>query len=208
MSSSAIAAFAKQTYRINPVTRTVVLPVNSGMINEKERTQLDAWLMMYGITDAEYARYGMYWGAGRLVIPIHDGTGKPIYWQGRSFRDGEAKWVNQKQAGRSGIIFRTQAEPTTDGVVLVEDIISAIKVGRVMDAISLLGSYIPDDLILELAKHYRTIHIWLDADKAQYSLKRTLRYRAFDLPVKRIYSPKDPKAYTEEQILEFIEGGE
>lgn len=142
-----------------------------------------------------------------MILPVYE-KGKLVYWQGRYVgdykKDKVDKYRNQKSAGRKDIYFRN-LKPHTPDIILVEDIISAIVVGRVTSSIALLYAYLPFDLISALAKQYDRIWIWLDPDKAMYTAKAFRRARALGLPVSRIYTGKDPKYYGEEDIARKID---
>ena len=213
-SASTIMRFHKAPEVQGREPRKVALPDpwDRGVyVPETLRSRIDSWLLKYEITEAEYVKAGLYLSKyGRLIFPVWDEDRKPIYWQGRSFfykERNESKWINQKKLGASSILYTPGELYTTDEVALVEDMVSAIKVNRVIDAKALLGSSVPDTVIMELFKHYDTVYLWLDADKAEYSLKRVKRFRTFGYNVKRIYTPKDPKAYDDEQIVEILEKG-
>ncbi len=92
-------------------------------------------------------------------------------------------------------------------IVLVEDILSSIKVGHTCNAVGLLYAYIPDDLILKLAEKYQEIILWLDWDKNARVIDKVKRYKAFGMPVRAIMTRKDPKMYTDELIYNKIYGG-
>lgn len=200
-SGSIIAKFICDTAVTQTKTQITLPPGHEPSAQLKAKAQI--WLDSYQITDLEIKRYGIYWTRDRLVFPVYQ-YGSPIYWQARGFNADKSKWINQKLVGRNQIYFYPTPRPTTDTVVLVEDMISAIKVNRVVDTIGLLGSYIGDDLIINLAKQYRRVVIWLDADKGEYSLAKVIRYRSFGLSVDRIFTPVDPKNYTEQTIKQFI----
>ena len=189
-----------------PITTEVKLPTP----DEPEAITValaEAWLSKAGLTFKDFNDYKLYYSGGRLVFPIFDTkVGDPIFWQSRGFRAGEEKWLNQKLHGRGSIFFEPLQQPGTNYVCLVEDMISGIKVGRVANCIGLLGSYIPDKLILDLDKQYSCIIIWLDADKLSYAfLNRVKRYQQFGLNVKGIYTKQDPKCYPETEIKNFVE---
>jgi len=166
------------------------------------QTLAEAWLAKAGMTEKDFNDYQLYYSGNRLVFPIYRcNTSEPIFWQSRGFLPGEEKWLNQKLHGRGDIFFEPLQQPGTCYVVLVEDMISAIKVGRVANCIGLLGSYIPDKLILDLDKVYKRIIIWLDSDKLGYAfLRRVERYQQFGLNVSGIYTKQDPKWYSESEI--------
>ena len=86
--------------------------------------------------------------------------------------------------------------------MIVEDILSAIKVGRVSNSISLLGAYIQDSLALSLRGY--TIYIWLDSNKYTESLKYLRRFRSFGIDCRIIHTDKDPKCYDTLEIEERL----
>ncbi len=85
-------------------------------------------------------------------------------------------------------------------MVLVEDILSCIRVSKVVDCIALLYAYVPDKLVFELAKDYETIWLWLDPNKKKHMMDRVKRYRSFGMNVKMVRSSGDPKYYSEDEI--------
>ncbi|MFA5508685.1 MAG: hypothetical protein WC423_24890, partial [Vulcanimicrobiota bacterium] len=103
-SASVVASFAKQTWQKKGLVRQITLP-QQYRFSDAIETALQAWLMRYDITPAEFMRYGMYRSLSRLIIPVKDSAGKVVYWQGRSFVEEQAKWVNQKQVGREDVFF-------------------------------------------------------------------------------------------------------
>jgi hypothetical protein len=170
-----------------------------------------AWLYRYGITPSEIDVFQIGYSPSlrRVILPVFDRGGELIYWQGRYLgdhkADGARKYTNQYQLGRAETYFFNEAPPVERGVVLVEDILSAIKVGRVVSAVGLLFATIPRALVQSLVERgYTRIWLWLDADKAGYSARQLIRLRSFNYPVRRVYSPLDPKCYSEKEIREFM----
>lgn len=167
-----------------------------------------AWLYKYGIKPDEIRRFGIGYSKreGRVILPVYDGD-RLVFWQGRYTgdyeKDGVDKYRSQKAAKRDDIYFRLIRD--TEDVVLVEDVLSAIKVGRVTSSVGLLYAHTPEKLIRELAKRYRTVCIWLDPGKAVQTAFKFTRCRQLGLPVRRVYSPKDPKYYGEEEIRAYLE---
>jgi hypothetical protein len=114
------------------------------------------------------------------------------------------KYRNARQVGIKSIYFRRNQE-TSNNLVIVEDILSAIKVGRYCNSLALLGSYVPDDLITKLQK-YEKIFIWLDYDKLSSSYKYAKRIKALTgLPVKVIITKEDPKYINDTAIKQHLE---
>jgi hypothetical protein len=92
-------------------------------------------------------------------------------------------------------------------VVVVEDILSAIKVSRVIDTIALLKADLHDIVITRLANRYDNCYLWLDSDMYEKMTKRLLpRIKPYFKQCKVIMSEYDPKVYQDQQIKEFING--
>lgn len=168
-----------------------------------------AYLYMRGLTDADIKKWKIGYSAkySRVIFPVYDGRNL-IYFQGRTTlqvaRDNP-KWMNVYQAGRRDVYFIANQMFSHD-VVLVEDIISAIRVSHVSDTYALLSTHIPEDLVLELSKKYSTIFFWLDPDKRIKIVATARRYRAFGINARGILTDKDPKYYTDGQIRRYIYG--
>jgi Zn ribbon nucleic-acid-binding protein len=92
-------------------------------------------------------------------------------------------------------------------VVVVEDILSAIKVSRVIDTIALLKADLHDIVITRLANRYDNCYLWLDSDMFEKMTKRLLpRIKPYFKQCKVIMSEYDPKTYTDSDIRRFING--
>jgi len=90
-------------------------------------------------------------------------------------------------------------------VVLVEDIISAHKVGRVEIAVPLFGTMI-HACHYNLLKHIGLpIVLWLDQDQDPYTRKKATQISMVTgLPVEIVSTKKDPKAIPVETIKEIL----
>jgi hypothetical protein len=206
--ASKILAFAQSSILPQQMVDKVELPPQTSEVPQSVITRVHAWMGQYGITGDEVARCRIYISANHLLVfPVYDDHQQPIFWIGRNFNTAhpEPKWLSQRRLGRRDIYFRPYRNPTSDRVALVEDAVSALRVSRVIDAVGLLGSYIPDSLVHSLAQTYRVIFLWLDADKAAYSLRRVARYRSFGYPVRYVYTERDPKVYSEAQVQKILE---
>jgi len=158
------------------------------------------WLYKAGLSKPMIAERGIYWceRIKRVVIPILNGS-TLCYWQARGFEPERPKYLNPKvdkpiykMGDRGGL------------VVITEDILSAVKVGQVCDAWSILGTSMPEGL--PMALNARSVAIWLDPDKAGRNGAGKL-YRglsAAGIPVRVIRSDMDPKCYSRSQIEEFL----
>lgn len=92
----------------------------------------------------------------------------------------------------------------TNTIVLVEDLISAIKTSRTTTSMPLWGSDIKDELAVRLCNIYDNVVIWLDKDKATYARKRAESLRFLFKTVKVVISDGDPKDYETNSIRQYL----
>lgn len=164
------------------------------------------WLRKYGITDDEIHRYNLCYDLekDRLIFPVLDGI-KTVGYSSRYFGSDSTHPRYITRIYRVGFypLIRTRENQTW---VLVEDYVSAIKVGRHYNCIPLLGSSIPISLILKLIHLAPILRIWLDRDKAIDAIKYAMRTRQFIPDCATIITEKDPKEYTDKEITEIVSG--
>lgn len=86
-------------------------------------------------------------------------------------------------------------------LVLVEDIISAMKVGHITPTLCLFGSNISLKRLATLKLlGYNEVIIWLDWDKKEYAIEAAGRAQSIGLNSKVIHTKLDPKDYNFEEI--------
>lgn len=165
------------------------------------------WLSQYYITDQDILVNKFQWSEDRqlLVMPVYDIYGKLLMWCGRRFNisDRQGRYYIQGKTEGSYPIYGN-INPGT--VVIVEDMISAIRVGKVATSHPLFGSNVSSNKIVELSKKFDNLIVWLDYDKAGYAIKLSQTYGLFFRNIQTIVTIKDPKAYTENEIKERIYG--
>lgn len=168
-----------------------------------------AWLFACGITPYEIDLYKIGYSVSkdRVILPVYEDN-QLVYWQGRYLGDDpkRPKYINQYKAGRRDIYFKV-VHDRFDKAVVVEDILSAINVGRVRDCYALLSAHVPDRLMFGLGERYKKILLWLDYDKGEKMGQWCLRYRSFGLSVSFLHTDKDPKYFSEEEIKGLTGGG-
>ena len=159
------------------------------------------WLGKYGIMKDELNTF--LWSSEReyLIFPFFDSEGRIAAWQGRSFGDTGRKYFTTGAVSDIMILYGTG-----NTVILTEDVLSAIKVGRVAVGLPLLGSNIPPRLLQRLATRFKDLGIWLDRDKAKESHHGAVRasQMGFDR-VRTIITDLDPKEYTTDEIRSHLE---
>ena len=164
------------------------------------------WLEKYGVTEREILVNHIQWSAlnERLLFPIFDLYGNLVIYQGRFFgTNPDAPRYSTR--GKVDNCLHYVGVPS-DGVILVEDMVSAIKVGRQACAMPLFGSMISIERLIALSSRFKRLVVWLDRDKAKYALKARLRASSYFDEVSTIITDKDPKDYSDAQIRGFLNG--
>ena len=140
-----------------------------------------AWLHQYGIGRTLQLDYKIGWSNafGRTILPVF-GDGELLAYQRRRVlrHDMGEKYLTTRLKNIKHPVFKSYPQPDANfgppfrPLVLVEDILSAIKVGMEFDSWALLGTYMPNTVVDEVvAAGYTDVVVWLDDDNKQ--VKRT-----------------------------------
>jgi hypothetical protein len=132
--------------------------------------EAQAWVYKYGITRDEIIDnelcYSPSWD--RVILPVY-GDGKLLYWQGRAVRkDQDPKYVSAKAHPKVMAWQLAPGKRTCDKIIIVEDRLSSIKVGRYVDSVALLGTSPDIDCLTERLQMYKKVGIILDPDQAGF----------------------------------------
>ena len=158
------------------------------------------WLLQYGLPYSYWKKYTGYSPKeNRLILTF----GEPIRFSiGRALSVDKRKW---KFYGDGHGYVETISTDLSKEVVLVEDLISAHKVAQVTSCICLFGTHIHDNVIKELNKLKRPIVLWLDADQYSLLAKKIAKLQTLvNWPVQYVFTPKDPKEYTSDEIRSLL----
>ena len=140
----------------------------------------------------------------RLIFPYFDKTGL-VGWQGRYLGElpSKAKWFSQ---GDLKNINHVVGNPHSNVCIVVEDIVSAIKVGHNphICAVPLFGSHISLTKALQLKKICSKLFVWLDKDVQCKAVKYAHTAQTIGLPAHNIITDKDPKSYSDTEISEIL----
>lgn len=163
------------------------------------------WLFKYGITEQEIKQfkigYSKYYD--RVVLPVYYNNKLRVV-QMRSINT-KPKYYNIGGTDSVLVIRNT----LSDTVVVVEDILSAIKVSRVCNAVSTLGTNLNFSKATKILKVAKKGFIWYDADEAGIKgckmglINLNMQGGVF----KSISSDLDPKEYTTQAINNYINTG-
>jgi len=180
-----------------------VKPVSRASFPDDAKAQLGltalTWLRKYDIIESEYKSF--LWSDDRewLIFPFFDDADNMIAWSARNFSTSRPKpkyWHH----GNISDLLHIVGKPHNETIVLTEDILSAIKVGRICEAMPVWGSNVPLKTLQRLSDRFKRVGVWLDMDKARESLRTARRAEQIGLEAKTIISIKDPKEYSADEI--------
>lgn len=196
-----IARTSTDDTRVNIQTSKLSLPTDSSRAIPREAKE---WFFQYGFDHNTLLRNNIMWSAQRemLIFPYFI-MGELMGWQGRVFNPEERtkrKWFTQ---GKVDDFIYTVGRPEKQ-LVLVESIVSAIKVGRVTEASPIFGSNISMQRLLRLSKMYDKIIIWLDPDKRKEAINSARKAALFALETHVVFSEDKPKDHTIEEIERYL----
>lgn len=184
------------------------------------------WLLQFGLPYSYWKPYTGYSPATeRLVLthgePVEISVGRFIgSTEPGSFlpdlREGSSgpspavprKWRQWGDKLRSAVVLEPADSGKTEGVVLVEDLVSAHKVRSAgFHCLPLFGTVIYPKAVQALKALKQPVVLWLDED--QYSLlpPKLNRLQTFlDASVRFVKTEKDPKQYSLDEIKEILNG--
>lgn len=167
------------------------------------------WLYSNGITDKLKREYSIGYSERlkRVVMPIFDSEGTLTWYQCRALLKGQTPKYLQPKGDKHSVVFQSklrETEHNTSTIVVVEDIMSAIRVGELSTTVSLLGTKATTSQVNYLSKYDKVI-TWLDSDKAGKRGSASIR-QSCDLLTEtyNIVTEHDPKFYSKQQIKEIL----
>ena len=158
------------------------------------------WLKSYDITREEVREHQIQWCEPRqaLVFPIYD-LDVLLAYQLRHFDSGP-KWTTKGDVSNILHIIGLTEMPDC-GILIVEDIVSAIKCSRHIPTMPLFGNHISTANLQRLNKITDKLYIWLDPDMKKQSVKLASSATEIGLKVRVIYSNQDPKSESDTRIM-------
>ena len=175
------------------------------------------WVSQYGITTKEMERHNLYYSPflRRVVLPVYDKDWEIIGYQSRRIYESDPgpKYLTQLPRKTSGV-FSSIGNPRGSKIVLVEDTLSAIKVGvsTDYDAVACLGGDVKPERLVELSDHYDNVVVFLDNDNAQIKKAQGRAYaqcrNIFKGSTQIVYGDKDPKEYSRSDLKRLLDSTE
>ena len=163
------------------------------------------WLHKCGLLVSEWEKYNIGFSPRlqRVILPVYDKNKNLIWYQCRAIHIGQQPKYIQPSANRNNVAFYSSFEDSKR-IVLTEDIMSAIIVGRVAKACSLLGTKLPDGISSDII-NYDLVTTWLDSDRAgttgAYNIKKKL---SCVTSVNNICTKDDPKLQLGARVKDII----
>lgn len=200
----------------------ISLPTDSKSLIDDDCPDAWSFLYKYDLTIQEisdnlllFSKNGIYLQKEQvqvtdlLIFPIYS-AGELIMWNGRNlkYNGSNKKWVIKGK--KEGIIHEILPTMYKVGVerysscCVCEDVISAIKLGRIIPTYPLFGTSISESLLKYLSLNYYELLIYLDFDAIDTMMKLQKKVAPYFSKVRIIISRLDPKYYGTEELREII----
>lgn len=171
-------------------------------------TEAALWLAKYDITRDEVTEFKLKWSDDKkwLIFPVYGVNHDLLMYQARTFRGAQPKYLTFGSPERVLSIYNQKDKASSHtNLVVVEDMVSAIRISRQFSAMPLWGSSISISKIGRLQfTHCDNLIFWLDYDKRQTSMSLANKARGFGFKSAVIITKQDPKDYSDPEISEFV----
>lgn len=163
----------------------------------------------YHLRQEDFARGELSWtreysgnNSGRLVMPVRDVASTMYGFVARRLdSDGGPKTLSFLEDTRGAWYHKAGS----NGVLLVEDQLSAIRAAHHITTVALLGAVVSDSLLSALVKRgYDRVYLALDKDAYDKSIKQALRFRD-KIRMRVPQLPCDIKDMPPAQVLEWLD---
>lgn len=164
------------------------------------------WIQKYGLSVRDLIRHNVGWSKQReqLIYQFYGEGDDVVLWQARNFRDGTTHDKRFFTGGTPADVIATYySRESTDTGCIVEDCVSAIVVANsgMSDGIPCFSAAMPEKKLARLARLYKKMYVWLDADKFTEGQKIARQLGLMGVHTRVLYSKQDPKEYP----LDYIE---
>lgn len=173
------------------------------------------WLYSASIYGKVVQTYGIGWSDSmrRVIIPVYS-CGRLVAVVARSVdKKHKPKYLTQQE--KAGTVFESKCagpmELSTSQatIVVVEDILSAIRCGEFLPTVSILGTWVNSVFLNHILQvGAKRVICWYDNDpagfKATAASRRALTLQGVD--VRTVRTDKDPKKYSNVEIASILKG--
>lgn len=175
------------------------------------------WLLKAGITQILRTEYSLGYtiATQRAVIPIHSSgsTLETILLRKLNPADTGPKYLMQSSSPQQAVFLSKEDRAKLDkdnrlfDIIVVEDALSAIRVGEWIPSGAVLGTDLGQGKIIRLIQHANAenprVGLWLDPDKAGSTghAKIAKHLELMGINSQKIVSEKDPKYLSDVEIV-------
>ena len=168
------------------------------------------WLAKYEITQQETVDFNIMWSndLNWLIFPVFGDEFNEtlLTFQARNFSKFGKKYYTRGAVSEVVNYYdQKNLRLPEDTVIVVEDMVSAIKISRQFTVLPLLGSFLSADRANRLNKFFKRIIFWLDYDKAESAMSQAMRMKQYGFTTNVIITKEDPKTYSDEEICDFVD---
>lgn len=162
------------------------------------------WFNKYDIYGHELIKNKVVWSPSKqqVIFTWYQDDGTLLAYNARNFwKEAKTKYYSKGNLNNLlPIYYYSKSSKRSQVLVIVEDCLSAIKISRYTDAMPALSSDVSLDKINRLARLYDTFLVWLDGDMYHKAQRISDRFLALGCNASTVYTPKDPKTYSNEDI--------
>jgi len=162
------------------------------------------WVRQYGLTAADLIRHKVGWSKKReqLIYHFYGADQDLVLWQARRFRQGTTHKDRFYTCGTpEDVIAAYYPKQTSDTACIVEDCISAIVVSQCgVSGIPCFGATMSGAKIARIAKLWKNIFVWLDADKFIPGSNIARQLSMLGCRTRVYHTKEDPKEYPLDKI--------
>lgn len=152
--------------------------------------------------------YSPHWR--RIIFPIFDTMDKCRGWMGRAIENNQyPKWYTMRSFNTHEYmhIVGTDAGEVVDQaipVVIVEDMISQLRVSKHFPCLCLFGIAMSDTMASKLAQQFPNVVIWLDDGATSHALAHAEKIHSYGASTYIIWTAGDPKYHTGPEIVQKV----
>ena len=193
---ASLAATLRGTGNIQPR-----LPADFSVDEREWPAKARAWLYKYQLSSADIKRgkIGYSESLGRLILPQYDSNGLKMYQSRIVYEDKDTlpKYMTYGSVNDTVALYERDISTRGDTIVLVEDVVSALRCSKYYDTIALLGAHMHDSHVKSILTHkYKSGIVYLDMDNPHIKSQALTMKRKLDMildQVRVIHAEKDPK---------------
>lgn len=188
------------------------LPTDFEVLSDNSPREAWVWLFKAGVSSSIARHYGFGYSESlaRVVLPVRDISEQLVCVQSRAIYERQTpKYLNLK-VSTSRAVFRSDDQlllkPDEGIIVVTEDILSAVRVGRLYPCISTLGTTLTYTVAMKYLTRARKVYIWYDGDEAGVNgaSKAAKVLTVLGVSYGIIKTNKDPKRYNNDEIKDIV----